>query len=198
MIERNTHSTAVAVSNMANRGRESVASLGSSFQGLLGTVGVTALAMRSMNDAMRMESNVNTIRFSSDNMVDAANNINHVKESVQKFGLSMPESLEQFAKLSASMKSTNLGSEFAQNLFDNASMGVSVLGLNSEKTNSVFRSLVGMASKGTISLEEMKQELSEAMPNAMSIAAKSMNMTESVFMKFVETGNLTANGGGGD
>ena len=49
-----------------------------------------------------------------------------------------------------------------------------------------------MAAKGTVSMEELRQQLGDHLPGAMNIAAKSMGMTTGEFMKAVAAGKILA------
>lgn len=66
------------------------------------------------------------------------------------------------------------------------------LGTTSEGIAGALQAIQQVASKGTVSLEEISGQLGERIPGALAIAAKSMNMTTGEFIKLVSTGQLQA------
>ncbi len=192
IIERNTHQTSNAITNMANRGSAAVSGLGSSFGNLIGTVGAVSLATKSMHDAMAMQGASRAIDFASGNAAEGAKNMAFLKTTIEDMGLPMKESMEGFKVLDASIYGTGLSQQFARDMFENTAMATTVLGVSADKTQNAFLALGQMASKGTVSMEELKGQLGDALPGAAAVAARAMGMTIPTFNKMVEDGKLLA------
>jgi tape measure domain-containing protein len=63
-------------------------------------------------------------------------------------------------------------------------------GASSEEFKRGIYAITQMAGKGTVSMEELRQQLGEAMPTSMRIAAKSMGMTVGEFVDKVSKGKI--------
>lgn len=70
------------------------------------------------------------------------------------------------------------------------SQGLAKRGVGGEQASRALVGIQQMASKGVVSMEELRQQLGEALPGAMVIAAESMGMTEKQFNKMVTSGQI--------
>jgi tape measure domain-containing protein len=181
-----------AMNRFANSGNNSVSGLNSGMTNLLGTIGTVGLATKSMHDAMDRQGSVNAINFASGGVAQGTENINHIRETVEKLGLPLKESMDGFKLLDASIMGTGMSQKFARDMFDSTGMAATVLGMKAEQTSAAYRALGQMASKGVVSMEELKGQLGDALPGAASIAARAMNMPIDKFNKMVESGHLLA------
>ena len=66
------------------------------------------------------------------------------------------------------------------------------MGLSGERVSLVLQALGQMAAKGTVSMEELRQQLGESLPGALSLSAKGLGLTEAQLIKLVESGGLAA------
>ena len=130
------------------------------------------------------------ILFSSG--VDGAENIKRVRVESEKLGTSLIKGFQGMAQLAASARATALEGQGVQELFSVLNKTAAVYGLTSEKQDQVYRATSQMIDKQVISMEELRGQLSEALPGAMAIAARSMGMGIEEFQKFVGTGELMA------
>lgn len=104
-------------------------------------------------------------------------------------GLNFQNAAGPFAKFAAAAKGMFSSSEIKQMYMDLGKVAVA-MHLNKEETNGVFLAIQQMASKGTVSLEELRLQFAERIPGAMAIAAASMNMSMLEFTKRVSNGEL--------
>ena len=80
--------------------------------------------------------------------------------------------------------------QVASETFDSVVAASGRLGLSSAQTERALTALAQMASKGVVSMEELRQQLGEALPVAMGIAATSLGITVSELDKLVSSGQL--------
>ena len=88
-----------AMTRFAQRGSSGLSSLNSGFGGLLGTIGATAIATKGMHDAMDRQSSVNAINFASGGVAQGAENINHIRDTIERLGLPLTQSMNGFKVL---------------------------------------------------------------------------------------------------
>lgn len=68
----------------------------------------------------------------------------------------------------------------------------SVYRLSGEAVNSTFLAISQMASKGTVSMEELRKQLANALPGSFQLAARSLGMTTKELEKAVRSGSVSA------
>ena len=79
-----------------------------------------------------------------------------------------------------------------QSMYSDMVMATRAIGASSQQTEGALLALEQMISKGTVSMEELRRQLGNAVPGAFEIGAKAMNMTTQEFNKFVKTGQLAS------
>ena len=118
----------------------------------------------------------------------ASENFKFIRSEVNRLGLDLEKATSGFNKLVASTKDVELSKE----IFTGINEAASALQLSADDTNGVIIALTQIASKGVVSMEELRQQLGERLPGAFQLAAKSMNLTEAEFTKLVSTGEVKA------
>lgn len=118
----------------------------------------------------------------------AAENFAFIRGEVNRLGLDLEKSTSGFNKLVASTKDVELSKE----LFTGINEAASALQLSADDTSGVVTALTQIASKGVVSMEELRQQLGERLPGAFQLAAKSAGLTEAEFTKLVSTGDVKA------
>jgi tape measure domain-containing protein len=109
-----------------------------------------------------------------------------------KYGLNYAASLEGVKTLTGGLKSMNIPLAEQMRIFEGVSTGVAAMKLDGETTKGAFLALGQMASKGTVSAEELRGQLGERIPGAFGIAAKAMGKTEAELGKMLERGEIAA------
>jgi len=107
-------------------------------------------------------------------------------------GVSIAKITDDFVKFSAATKGANIPVEQSNALFQSLTRAASSLGLGAEKTSLALNALGQIASKGVVSMEELRQQLGDAVPGALSLTAKGLNITDGELIKLVESGQLAA------
>lgn len=122
----------------------------------------------------------------------AANQIDFLRKTAQTAGLSFNDIGQSFVKFSASMQAANIPLEQTNALFSSLTRAAGTLGLSSDEARRAIDALSQMGAKGVVSMEELRQQLGDALPGALSIAANGLGITEKELIKLVESGNLAA------
>lgn len=91
---------------------------------------------------------------------------------------------------SANAKATGFSLSDTRNLFEAVTSACMVLGLSTEDTSRVFYGFNNILSKGSIQSEEVKLQIGEKLPGALSIFARAAGFSESAFMKLMEQGKV--------
>lgn len=119
-----------------------------------------------------------------------ARQIDFLRRTASEAGVSFGGLSAEFVKFSASMKNANVPLEEANALFASVVRASTSLGLGAEATAGSLNALGQMASKGVVSMEELRQQLGDRLPGAFGLMAQGLGITESQLVKLVETGRL--------
>ena len=122
----------------------------------------------------------------------AAEQIAFLRKAANESGVSMGAMADSFVRFSAATKSSGIELATVNGVFNAVSRAAGTLGLTNDQVTGTLEALGQMASKGTISMEELRQQLGDRLPGALSIAARGLGVTEEKLASMVETGNLTA------
>ncbi len=95
----------------------------------------------------------------------------------EKYGIEINGLTKQFTQFYVSAKDKISGKEI-QGIFESVAKSAGFMGLSVDAQNRAFTALNQMMSKGTVSAEELKGQLGEALPGAFGIMAKSMGVTK--------------------
>lgn len=110
---------------------------------------------------------------------------NHVGGDVKALG-------DAYINLTAATKGTNMEGAQTRRTFEAVAGAMGALGKSSAETEGALRAISQMVSKGTVSMEEMRQQLAERLPAAMQVTAKKLGITVEELTALISTGQLTA------
>ncbi len=143
---------------------------------------------RNFEDALSLQATKNILKGFSE---DAQKEFDRLVEAANKYGQDIRSLAQTSISFQLSFQGTNIEGT-TNEITDNLFQGLSAFNPGTEKFNQAITALSQIASKGVVSMEELRQQLSEALPGALSIAARSMNMTQQEFQNLVSSGNLLA------
>ncbi|EEQ8386981.1 tape measure protein [Escherichia coli] len=114
-----------------------------------------------------------------------------IQDLTQITGMDTTETQAQFASFGASAKNT-MGLEGAEELFKNLTGYSRLMGRSDEQIQRALTAVSQMASKGQVMSEELKGQLSEALPGATQAFAKALGLTEKQLFDKMKNGDVKA------
>lgn len=114
-----------------------------------------------------------------------------IQDLTQITGMDTTETQAQFASFGASAKNT-MGLEGSEELFKNLTGYSRLMGRSDEQIQRALTALSQMASKGQVMSEELKGQLSEALPGATQAFAKALGLTEKQLFDKMKNGDVKA------
>ena len=158
--------------------------------GALATIGLTAFT-REANAAARemigLERAFTQIEGSS---AAASETLTFLREQSDKLGQDFRRNAQSFQSLAAAAKGTSLEGEGIRQVFRDITEAGATLNLSNEKLEGTFTALEQSLSKGKIQAEELTGQLSERLPGAFQIAARSMNISTEELNKLLARGEV--------
>lgn len=132
------------------------------------------------------------LKYVTGDMDSAKAKFDEISKSAQSMGLSAVDSAASFASLAAATKGTRLEGEQTTVIFNGMMKAAASMHLSNEEVKASFMALAQIASKGVVSMEELRQQLGERLPPVMQLSAKAMGMSTAELNKLIATGTLAS------
>jgi tape measure domain-containing protein len=172
----------------------SVGDLINRFGALGAAIATVGVAVKPVIDATieleRMNRVLTTVLGSSS---AAAREIEFLRGVAQRSGQAFGEVGDSYSKFAAAAVNSGVALATVNRVFENTALAAGNLGLSTDQTTRILGALGQMASKGTVQMEELRGQLGDALPGALSLMAKGLGLTEQELGKLIESGNLLAN-----
>ncbi len=153
---------------------------------------VLAGARMAMQDALaldRIQTGLTAITGSSEK---ASAEFAFVHAEAQRLGLNLATVSQEYTKLAAATRGTNLEGAKTRDIFSAVTEASTVLGLSADETAGALLAIQQMVSKGTVAAEELRGQLGERLPGAFQIAARAMGTTTQGLGHMLEQGGVAA------
>lgn len=111
----------------------------------------------------------------------------------KKYGIELLALTGNFAKFTAAASNAGVAMSDQKKIFESISRASVAFGLTAEDTNLTFLAITQMMSKGKISSEELRRQLGERLPIAMSAMAKAAGVPINKLDKLLSQGKLMSN-----
>jgi tape measure domain-containing protein len=118
--------------------------------------------------------------------------IAQTKSFADKYGINYEASLEGVKTLTGGLMSLNMPLKEQMKIFEGVGKGVAAMGLTADQSKGAMLALGQMASKGTVSAEELRGQLAEKIPGAFGIAAQAMGVTEKKLGEMMQKGEVAS------
>lgn len=122
----------------------------------------------------------------------AGKNLEFLDRTIDRLGLDMKSTYAGFKTFQGALMGTALEGDEGRRIFESVSKASSVMKLSADNTEGAFLALGQMISKGTVSAEELRQQLGERLPGAFQIAARAMGVTTDKLGDMMKAGQLGA------
>ena len=114
-----------------------------------------------------------------------------LKKTSEDFGLEIKGLTQQFTQFYVSAKDELSRNEIEQ-IFTSIAKAGATMGISLDAQNRAFTAINQSMAKGQVMSEELKGQLAEALPGALGIMAKSLNVTKEELMKMMEAGEVSS------
>lgn len=174
--------------------------ISASIQGTINKFGALGAAIATVGIAVRpvveaeiaLEQMRRTLATVTGSSEEASRQIDFLRKTSQQAGQSFTEVGQSYSKFAASALQSGLSIQQVQDVFKSVSLAAGNLGLSSDQAKRALEALSQIASKGTVSMEELRQQLGDALPGVLPLLAKELGLTQAELNKTVEAGNLLA------
>lgn len=175
------------------RQKRGIASLKADFR-TLGTVfgGIfAAKSLKSIADAgISLDRMQRSLRAATGSTSQAASEFQFVRSEAERLGLDLETAGEAYTRLAAAARGTSLEGEKTREIFTAVSEASRVLGLSTEKTTSALTAIEQVISKGKLTAEELRKQLGNALPGAVQVMARALNVGTGELDKMLSQGKI--------
>lgn len=110
----------------------------------------------------------------------------------ERLGVNLLASAKGYAKIAFAAKEANVPLEQQRNIYTALAEASVVFGMTQDELAGTMKAVVDMFSKGTVSAEELKQQLGDRLVGAVPLTAKALNVTTEELFKLMKQGKLLA------
>lgn len=125
-------------------------------------------------------------------IMDGAKAQKFIREQSERLGMEYMTQAEQFKRLAAAARGTNLEGEKTKQIYLGIAEAATALQMGNEEVKGALVAVEQMMSKGKVAAQELRQQLGERLPGAFQIAARAMGKTTAELDKMLEQGQLMA------
>lgn len=142
--------------------------------------------------ASQMEQLERGLAAVSGSAAQASRDLDFIKRVANQIGVDVNVAGKAFLSLAASTKGTAVEGQVTRDVFEAVASSMAKAGRSTEETERALTALSQMASKGAVSMEELRGQLGEALPGALQAAARGLGVTTTDLIKLVEEGQVAA------
>lgn len=163
------------------------------FGALGAAIATVAVAARPILDTVikldQLNRTLSTVLGSSSAAAAAIDNLRSV---ANRSGQDFNALSQDYSKFVAAARQSGIDMAVVNTVFERVALAAGNLGLSSDQSGRALNALAQIASKGVVQMEELRGQLGDALPGALSLLAKGLGITDQQLIKLVESGNLLA------
>lgn len=176
--------------SLLQRIRGEVLSLAAAYGGLFAAIEVIRGAVNATETLAGVSSRLN-VAFGGDE-IQAAEELEFIRRQAERLGVTFVDLATEYSKFSVATKNTNLQGQATRDVFIGIAEAARVNRASQADLRGVFTALTQIVSKGTIQMEELKQQLGDRLPGAVQLLADSLGITTAELIKMTEQGQLSS------
>ena len=170
--------------------RGEVLAMGTAFVGLQAAVNLAKGAIDVTLANAKIQNKLSVL-FEGD-VKRAGEEFQYLKDISNTIGISFETAAQGYTKFAIGAKAAGFTNQEIRFTFENLSIAAKNAGLSTEEYGGVLKAVEQMMSKGVIQAEELKGQLGDRLPGAVTFLAKSMGKTTGELLKMMEQGGVTA------
>ncbi len=163
-----------------------------SLQGVLAGLGLGLVGHELLQTQLRADNLRVAFGAITGSAAAGARELAFLRAESERLGLNFNATAQAYKGLFAASRGTALEGAAVREVFISIAEASSVLRLSADETSRALLAVSQMISKGTVSAEELRQQLGEALPGAFQIAARAMGVSTAELGKMLERGELLA------
>ena len=153
---------------------------------------LAAVSFKAIKGVVDTASRLQLVQKSIEGLTKSTQDWQYIQEQAFKTGTDIEVVAKGYRNFFSSARMAGFDKEGIQNMYADVLLSTRAIGATTQQTEGALLALEQMISKGTVSMEELRRQLGNALPGAFEIGAKAMNMTTAEFNNFVKKGQLAS------
>lgn len=187
-IENRAERMTRAVSRSVGRLNQGLFSL----RGAVGAIATVLSGRAVLNASLGFERIENSLTAALGSASAGRREFAFVREEADRLGLDLQTAATRYARLAGAARDTTLAGQGVRDIFTSVAATAVVLGLNVEQTRRVLNAFEQILSKGTVSAEEIRQQLGDVLPGAFALSARAIGVTQAALDEMLREGTLAS------
>lgn len=154
------------------------------FVGVMGTFAVKSI----MDATVKLDTLQRALEAIAGSKAGGQNQLAFLRAEADRLGQSFETIADSYKSLFAAGVGAGWGSGDIQEVFTSILEAATVLGSSKQQVGGALLAIEQMISKGKVSMQELRQQLGNALPGAMQIAAKAMGVTSQELEEMLSNG----------
>lgn len=170
--------------------RGQVLSLVAAYGGFYGVINILGQVVRAYGEIEGAQARL--MVANNDNIRQTAEDMDFLRRTSDRLGVDLGTLSREYSKFLIATKNTNLEGERARNIFLQISEAARVNRASTDDLKGTFVALTQIVNKGSVQMEELRQQLAERLPGALQLMADGLGITTDELVKMMEQGKVTA------
>lgn len=166
--------------------------VGSAFRTLIGSITFGTFIQSVFAAGTALNQFRTTMEVATGSTAGAMQQMDFIDGMARELGTNLRTAREDFAKFAVAANLAGVETETARDIFQSVSQAMTVMGRGTEDQRLAFLALEQMLSKNTISSEELRRQLGERLPGAVSLMARAVGVTTTELQKLLQAGSLVS------
>lgn len=176
--------------SITQRLRGEVLSLVAAYGGFYGVVSLLGQVLGAYQKLEAAQARLNVAN--NGNIAQSAEDLDFLRRTADRLGVDLGTLAEEYSKFSIATLGTNLAGEKTRKIFLSVAEAARVNRSTTEEVSGVFVALTQIVSKGSVQMEELRQQLGDRLPGALQIMADGLNVTTAELIKMTSEGKVSA------
>lgn len=166
---------------------------GSAFRAMIGSITIGTFTKGVFQAGDALDQFRITMEVASGSTQAAADDLIFINDIAARLGTNLAASRDAFSKFAVASDIAGVSGTQTREIFESVATAMSVLGRGAEDQKLAFLALEQMMSKGVISAEELRRQLGERLPGAVSMMAEAVGVSVGELQKMLKAGELLSN-----
>lgn len=119
-------------------------------------------------------------------------NMRFVRGLAEEYGQDLIALTTNFAQFHAAADATNMSLDDQKLVYDSLTKASAFFHMSADRTNDMMNAVTQMMSKGTVTAEELRRQLGNALPGAFGLMAKAMGVSTQQLEKMMRAGEIVS------
>lgn len=170
--------------------RGEVLSLVSAYGGIYGVINLLTQSVTAFQTLEAATSRLNAVFGGDQSRVSAE--LDFLRRTADRLGVSFGDLSNEYSRFAVATQGTILEGQKTRDIFVSVTEAARVNKVSTEDLKGVFTALTQIVSKGSVQMEELRQQLGDRLPGAIQIMAAGLGVGTDELIKMMEQGQVTS------